>query len=178
MAIPIPSRQLFIDGQWTEPVLKKRIPIINPSTEEIIGDIPAATSEDVELAVAAARRALSRNKGAEWASASGAVRAKYLRAIAAKITERKPVLAKLEAIDCGKPLDEASWDLDDVAGCFEYYADLAEGLDAKQKAPLSIPMDSFKSYILKEPIGVVGLITPWYCCFLLFIMDQMVLDVG
>ncbi|KAE8694555.1 Betaine aldehyde dehydrogenase [Hibiscus syriacus] len=133
MAVVVPSRQLFIDGEWREPVLKKRIPIINPSTEQIIGDIPAATSEDVDLAVAAARRALSRNKGKDWASASGAVRAKYLRAIAAK----------------------------DVAGCFEYYADLAEGLDAKQKAPVSLPMETFKSYVLKEPIGVVGLITPW-----------------
>lgn len=58
---------------------------------------------------------------------------------------------------------------DDVAGCFEYYADLAEGLDAKQKAPLSLPMDTFKGYVLKEPIGVVGLITPWYCCYLVLI---------
>lgn len=51
---------------------------------------------------------------------------------------------------------------DDVAGCFEYYADLAEGLDAKQKAPVSLPMQNFRSYVLQEPIGVVGLITPWY----------------
>ncbi|OVA16244.1 Aldehyde dehydrogenase domain [Macleaya cordata] len=161
MAIPMPSRQLFIDGEWREPVNRKRISIINPSTEEIIGDIPAATAEDVELAVDAARRALSRNKGRDWSSASGATRAKYLRAIAAKITEKKPVLAKLEAIDCGKPLDEAAWDIDDVAGCFEYYAELAEGLDAKQKTPVSLPMETFKSHVLKEPIGVVGLITPW-----------------
>ncbi|XP_052176261.1 aminoaldehyde dehydrogenase 2, peroxisomal [Diospyros lotus] len=161
MAIPIPSRMLFIDGEWREPVNKKRITIINPSTEEIIGDIPAATAEDVDIAVNAARRALSRNKGRDWASASGAHRAKYLRAIAAKITERKSELAKLEAIDCGKPLDEAAWDMDDVAGCFEYYADLAEALDAKQKAPVSLPMQTFKCHILKEPIGVVGLITPW-----------------
>jgi len=49
------------------------------------GDIPAATKEDVEVAVAAAKAALSRNKGADWASASGAVRARYLRAIAAKV---------------------------------------------------------------------------------------------
>lgn len=49
------------------------------------GVIPAATAEDVEIAVDAARRALSRNKGSGWASASGAVRAKYLRAIAAKV---------------------------------------------------------------------------------------------
>ncbi|KAF8037127.1 hypothetical protein BT93_B0140 [Corymbia citriodora subsp. variegata] len=161
MAIRVPSRLLFIDGEWREPVLKKRIPIINPASEETIGYIPAATAEDVEIAVGAARRALTRNKGNEWASASGAVRAKYLRAIAAKITERKSELAKFEALDCGKPLEEAAWDMDDVAGCFEYYADLAEGLDAKQKAPVSLPMESFKSYVLKEPIGVVALITPW-----------------
>ncbi|KAB5531972.1 hypothetical protein DKX38_018642 [Salix brachista] len=161
MAIHLPNRQLFIDGEWREAVLKKRIPVINPATEQIIGDIPAATAEDVEIAVEAAKKAFSRNKGKDWSSASGAYRAKYLRAIAAKITERKSELGKLEAIDSGKPLDEALWDMDDVAGCFEYYADLAEGLDAKQKAPVSLPMETFKSYVLKEPLGVVALITPW-----------------
>lgn len=50
------------------------------------GSIPAATAEDVELAVDAARKALARNKGKDWASASGALRAKYLRAIAAKVS--------------------------------------------------------------------------------------------
>lgn len=110
-----------------------------------------------------------------------------------QITERKAELTKLETIDCGKPLEEAVWDIvwlwhywkvfeveyiayflfmtlcvvqDDVAGCFEYYADLAEGLDAKQKAPVSLPLENFKSYVLKEPIGVVGLITPWYMLLL------------
>ncbi|XP_020245136.1 betaine aldehyde dehydrogenase 2, mitochondrial-like [Asparagus officinalis] len=127
----------------------------------IAGDISAATEEDVNLAVEAARIALKRNGGKECARATGAFRAKYLRAIAAKITERKSKLAKLEALDCGKPLDEAAWDIDDVAGCFEYYADLAEALDAKQRSPVSLPMDTFKSYVLREPIGVVGLITSW-----------------
>ncbi|KAF9598231.1 hypothetical protein IFM89_026007, partial [Coptis chinensis] len=68
---------------------------------------------------------------------------------------------KKSSIDSGKPLDEASWDIDDVAGCFEYYAELAEGLDAKQKTPITLPMETFKTHVLKEPIGVVGLITPW-----------------
>ncbi|XAR65414.1 Betaine-aldehyde dehydrogenase [Bertholletia excelsa] len=161
MAIAIPHRLLFIDGEWREPIQRKRIPIVNPSTEEVIGHIPAATAEDVEIAVDAARKAFAHNKGKDWASASGPHRAKYLRAIAAKITERKSELAKLETIDCGKPLEEAAWDIDDVASCFEYYADLAEGLDAKQKAPVSLPMQQFKCHVLKEPIGVVGLITPW-----------------
>ncbi|GAA0141914.1 dehydrogenase [Lithospermum erythrorhizon] len=157
----IPCRQLFINGEWREPIKKKRIPIINPTTEEIIGDIPAATPEDVDVAVEAARKALVRNGGKDWSAASGAHRAKYLRAIAAKITERKSQLAKLESLDSGKPLDETVWDIDDVAGCFEYYADLAEGLDKKQKSPITLPMETFKCHVLREPIGVVGLITPW-----------------
>ncbi|KAL8457676.1 hypothetical protein ACS0TY_034704 [Phlomoides rotata] len=161
MAIPVPTRQLFIDGEWRLPTNKNRIPIINPATEETIGDIPAATAEDVNIAVEAARKALFRNGGKDWANATGAHRAKYLRAIAAKITEKKSELARLEAIDCGKPLEEAAWDIDDVAGCFEYYADIAEAFDSKKKTPVSVPMDAFKSYVLKEPLGVVGLITPW-----------------
>ncbi|KAG6499960.1 hypothetical protein ZIOFF_039774 [Zingiber officinale] len=160
-AAAISNRQLFIDGEWRKPILGKRIPVINPATEESIGDIPAATAEDVELAVEAARRALTRNKGKDWSRAPGAVRAKYLRAIGAKITEKKSDLAKLESLDCGKPLDEAAWDMDDVAGCFEYYADLAEALDGKQRSQVSLPMETFKCHILREPIGVVGLITPW-----------------
>ncbi|CAN1777687.1 Aminoaldehyde dehydrogenase ALDH10A8, chloroplastic [Linum perenne] len=161
MAIPVPTRQLYIDGEWRHPTLNKRIPVINPATEEIVGDIPAATAEDVELAVEAAQRAFNRNKGNDWSFASGAFRAKYLRAIAAKIVEKKALLAKLESIDSGKPYDEAAWDMDDVAGCFEYYADLAEGLDSKQLASVSLPMETFKSHVLLEPLGVVALITPW-----------------
>lgn len=49
-----------------------------------------------------------------------------------------------------------------MAGCFEYNADLAEALDAKQNAPIDLPMDTFKCHVIREPIGVVGLITPWY----------------
>ncbi|PKA48836.1 Betaine aldehyde dehydrogenase 2, mitochondrial [Apostasia shenzhenica] len=161
MAIAIPHRQLFIDGEWKEPARGKRVPVINPANEAVIGDVPAATAEDVEIAVEAAHRAFHRNGGREWSRASGAFRAKYLRAIAAKIKERSSELAKLEAVDCGKPLDEAAWDMDDVASCFEYYADLAESLDGKQRTPISVPMQTFKSYVLREPIGVVALITPW-----------------
>nr|ACM67311.1 betaine aldehyde dehydrogenase [Spinacia oleracea] len=158
MAFPIPARQLFIDGGWREPIKKNRIPVINPSTEEIIGDIPAATAEDVEVAVVAARRAFRRNN---WSATSGAHRATYLRAIAAKITEKKDHFVKLETIDSGKPFDEAVLDIDDVASCFEYFAGQAEALDGKQKAPVTLPMERFKSHVLRQPLGVVGLISPW-----------------
>ena len=59
--------------------------LISGNCGTVSGDIPAATAEDVELAVEAARRAFARNKGADWAKAPGSLRAKYLRAIAAKV---------------------------------------------------------------------------------------------
>ena len=106
----IPQRQLFIDGDWRAPALGRRLPVINPTTEASIGpyqihpscflsgfrspvplgaprwvcagEIPAGTSEDVDAAVAAARAALKRNRGRDWSRVPGAVRAKYLCAIA------------------------------------------------------------------------------------------------
>jgi betaine-aldehyde dehydrogenase len=50
---------------------------------------------------------------------------------------------------------------DDVAGCFDYYADLAEKLDARQYSAIDVGMDEFSVKVRREPLGVVGLITPW-----------------
>jgi betaine-aldehyde dehydrogenase len=64
-------------------------------------------------------------------------------------------------MDCGKPIDEAEWDMDDVASCFDYYAGLAESLDARQGAPIDVGSAEFEVKVKREPLGVVGLITPW-----------------
>ncbi|KAL3690156.1 hypothetical protein R1sor_016465 [Riccia sorocarpa] len=89
----VPSRKLFIGGEWVTPARGGKIPIICPTTEEQIGQIPAATAEDVDAAVKAARQAFTRNNGKDWSRASGKHRAKILRAIAAKVVERKKELA-------------------------------------------------------------------------------------
>ncbi|DBA85159.1 TPA: hypothetical protein ACH3X2_005875 [Trebouxia sp. C0005] len=154
----IPDRQLYIGGAWTRPVKGKTFDVYSPSSGSKIGTIPAATAEDVDKAVSTA---LSTFKSGAWSKSTGAHRAKFLRAIAEKVKEKKPDLAKLETTDMGKPIQEAEWDMDDVAGCFEYYAELAEKLDKRQGEPLQLPMDEFKGKIRREPLGVVGLITPW-----------------
>ena len=69
----------------------------------------------------------------------------------------------------GEPLAAGphSWDIaslcaqDDVAGCYEYYADLAEKLDSRQDEPIEVPMEEFKTCLRREPLGVVGLISAW-----------------
>lgn len=70
----------------------------------------------------------------------------------------------LETVDMGKPIDESKWDLDDVADCWDYYADLAVkelGQEGDGREEIDVGMAEFKSGIIKQAIGVVGLITPW-----------------
>ncbi|CAG9464372.1 unnamed protein product [Pedinophyceae sp. YPF-701] len=154
----VPRRDLWIDGRWQRPAAGGRIDVVSPATEEVIGSIPAGTAEDVDRAVAAARSAF---RAGPWGSTTGRQRASVLRSIAAEILRRKDQLAVWETADCGKPLDESKWDIDDASACFEYYADLAERLDGEQYKPVALPMKDFSCHLRKEPVGVVGLITPW-----------------
>lgn len=149
---------LYIDGRWVNPVDGGTVEVINPSTEEVIHTISAADAKDMDLAVTAARRAFD---DGSWSGLSGTQRAKYLRAIAAGIRERQTEIARLEVIDNGKPLAEADWDIGDAAGCFEFYAGLAEELDSGSKEELDLSDDRFTSRVVREPVGVVGAIIPW-----------------
>eukprot|EP00976_Prorocentrum_cordatum_P091151 1188404-Prorocentrum_minimum.AAC.2 len=241
-------KELFIDGKWVAPVLKGTIPVVNPHDEQafrsdarnliacasrepyqqVIGFIPAATDEDVDLAVMAAKRAF---ESGPWAQETYANRATVLRRLAELCKEQKSTLAVLETLDMGKPIDEAEWDMglypsrnhsimhpilqcsttpetllpvlnpnaasktrvpsgraselelfgtpaashpllshiqrgrpplqDDVAGCFEYYADRADEMMTTGKKDVDLGMEQFKGYVVKEPLGVVALITPW-----------------
>ncbi|GFH17573.1 aldedh domain-containing protein, partial [Haematococcus lacustris] len=159
MAAPqVPARELFIHGAWVPPVHGKYLDIVNPATETVIGKIPAATQEDVDAAVAAATAAA---RSGEWTKTTGAYRAGFLRAIAAKMREHKTVLAQYETMDCGKPIDEAEWDLDDVAGCFDYYAGLADQLDKRQGTAIDVGSDDFQVKWKVAPALAAG-----NCCVL------------
>ncbi|KAI8466083.1 MAG: betaine aldehyde dehydrogenase [Monoraphidium minutum] len=154
----IPRRELFIDGRWAPPSTGRYLDVINPATEEVVGRIPAGAAADVDAAVAAAAAA---HKRGAWGKLSGKQRAETLRAVAQKVRDRKDDLARWETMDMGKPIDEAAWDMDDVASCFDYYAGLAEKLDERQGTPIDVGMAEFSVKVRREPLGVVGLVTPW-----------------
>lgn len=150
--------ELYIDGRWLKPVNGGTFQVINPATEEVIHIAPAADKEDVDIAVAAARRAFDKDG---WSRTSGQERAEYLGRIAAGIRNRLGELAHLEVLDNGKPLPEAEWDIGDAAGCFEYYADLAAKLDNDPEEAIALPDGRFTSKAVREPVGVSGAIIPW-----------------
>lgn len=150
--------QLYIDGQWVRPKNGGTFDTIDPSDESVITQVAAATAEDIDLAVSAARRAFD---DGPWPQMTGAARATILRAIANGIRQRQDQLAELEVRDNGKPLPEAQWDIADTAGCFDFYADLAEGLDGQREQNIALADERFTSIARKEPVGVAGAIIPW-----------------
>ena len=150
--------RLFIDGRWVAPAKNGTFETIDPSTEAIIAKVAAATAEDVDLAVRAARKAFDEGP---WPRMSGAERAAVLRSIGKGIRDRLQELAEIEVRDNGKPLPEALWDVGDAAGCFEFYANLAEQLDENAEKPVRLSDDRFSSIARKEPVGIAGAIIPW-----------------
>jgi betaine-aldehyde dehydrogenase len=150
--------QLYINGQWVSPVKGGTFDSIDPSSEAVITQVAAATAEDIDLAVKAARQAFDEGP---WPQMSGAERAAVLRRIALGIRDRQQELAELEVRDNGKPLPEALWDIGDTAGCFDFYADLAEDLDSHREQPVALADERFTSVARKEPVGVAGAIIPW-----------------
>ncbi|BCJ08920.1 aldehyde dehydrogenase family protein [Mitsuaria sp. RG] len=145
----------YIDGRWVEGQGSDCIVVHNPSDGQPFAELMAASSAQVDQAVAAARRAL-----ASWKTVSAAERATYLRGFAEQLGQRRDELIALQMRNNGKPRHEAEIDLDDAIATFAYYADLAEQLPAKNRdVPLAAP--GFTARTRLEPVGVVGLIVPW-----------------
>ncbi|BBU59299.1 betaine-aldehyde dehydrogenase (plasmid) [Mameliella alba] len=149
--------QIFIDGAYVAPTSGATFDAVDPSNNTLFHQVPRGDATDIDKAVKAARRAFDEGP---WPRMSGAERAACLRKMGDLIAARTDALARIEVQDNGKPLPEAVWDIEDTAGVFHFYADLAEGLDGhEQNVPLG--MEGFTSKAVKEPIGVAGAIIPW-----------------
>src|SRR6202051_298466 len=146
--------QLYINGEWVDSKSTKTFPVYDPSTEEVIAQVPDANAEDVNRAVAAAKAAFEEGP---WSSTTAQERGRVLFRLAEKIRANLPPLQKLEARNPGKPIVEAEFDITDAATCFEYYG----GLATKVVGYVNPVPDNAMSLSLKAPGGVAGHIIPW-----------------
>ncbi len=126
----------------------------NPYTGEAWAQVPDGGPADVDAAVAAARAALD----GEWGQLTGFGRAALLRRLADLITENADRLARLEVNDSGKLYREMIGQLTGLGGWFQYYAGLAATIEGRQ---IPTPNPNYLVYTRREPVGVVGAITPW-----------------
>src|SRR3954452_7432957 len=141
--------KLYIGGEWVEPSGDGTIEVINPATEEVIGRVPEGTPADVDRAVAAARAAFE-----TWSVTPRQARADACSGIAAKLAERGDELAALIASELGMPLAlskaiQAGLPTMDFGSMAEQLEQVVWGRETA--TPL----------VGREPIGVVGAITPW-----------------
>jgi phenylacetaldehyde dehydrogenase len=151
--------KLLIDGKWVESTGKKTVDTFDPSTGKKIADLIDASDEDVNRAVAAARRAFDDGR---WSGLPAAQRERIILKLADLIEAHADELAELESIDNGKPLFFASHvDIPGAIGQFRYQAGWVSKIMGNHHAPSSAPEGAFHAYVRREPLGVAALIVPW-----------------
>ena len=150
----VKTYQMFINGEWVDSASGKRFPVYDPSTEEVIAEVPEASEKDINRAVAAAKAAF---ESGAWPQTTAQERGRILLRLAERVRKESSALATLEARNSGKPIVEAEYDINDVATCFEYYG----GLATKVVGHVNPVPDNALSFTLREPIGVAAQIIPW-----------------
>jgi len=147
--------EILIDGKWIAAQSGRTTTVIGPANNEPVGEVAAAGPEDIDLAVAAARRAFDEGP---WPRLSASQRGRYLLRIAALLERDAADIAATESTNNGKPIRESSGiDLPLAIDCFEYFAGYATKLTGQT---LPVPGDVL-AYTVREPMGVVGAITPF-----------------
>ena len=142
-------RSLYIDGRWLAPSGQGMAEVINPATEEIAGRVPLGDEQDVERAVAAARRAFG-----PWSRTASSVRAGYIRALAEQLRLRADEMAAVITRELGMPVQWCrSVQVDGPIIGLEQYAELAGLMDQVREVGNSL--------VIREPVGVCAFINPW-----------------
>jgi acyl-CoA reductase-like NAD-dependent aldehyde dehydrogenase len=127
------------------------VKVVEPATEEVMAELPQAGVDEADAAIARARGAFP-----AWKRVTPGERAELMRSVAAGIRDRAEDLARLEARNVGKPISDARGEVGMVADVFNYYAGAPERLLGD-----TIPVAGGVDFTFREPLGVVGLITPW-----------------
>jgi acyl-CoA reductase-like NAD-dependent aldehyde dehydrogenase len=150
------QNRLFINGEFVDATDGKTFETINPATEEKITDVASASAADVDAAVKAARAQLE--PGSKWQKMRPRDRAKVMWKLADLLSERAAEIGYIETIDNGKPIFESQFvDTPAAAECLYYFAGWS-GKITGETIPIA---GSAFTYTLREPLGVIGAITPW-----------------
>jgi len=153
---PTIQNRLFINGEFVDALSGATFTTTNPATEETICEVASAGPEDVDAAVRAARAQME--PGSEWQKMKPRDRAKVLWRLADLLMARAAEIGRIETLDNGKPIFESQYvDTPAAAECLYYFA----GWSGKVTGETIPVVDNAFTYTLREPLGVVGAITPW-----------------
>lgn len=149
------AKRMFIDGKWVEAASGKTFETVNPSTGEVLAAVAEGDSEDIDRAVAAARRAFN----GPWSKFKPFERQNLLLKLAALVERDFEELASLDTLDMGAPISRTLGGRLRALGMLRYYAGQAVSIHG-ETIENSLPGE-YVSFTLKEPVGIVGAIIPW-----------------
>lgn len=153
--------RMWIANAWVDAADGRVFEVRNPASEELIDTAPRGAAPDVDRAVAAARRAFP-----DWRRTPGIERCEQLHHAARRIREDKEGLAVLLTREGGKPLPENRDEIEWIAACLDYYAEIGRDVVGRVVSPVARNQFNF---VIKEPYGVAGLIVPWNYPLLLLV---------
>ena len=147
-------KQLLIGGEWRDASDGRTTPVVNPATEEIIAEVAAATADDVDAVVAAARAALN----GPWGKLSARERGRLIWKLGDRLLEKADEFARLETLHNGKPIFESRQiEIPSCVDCLQYFAGWADKVHGE-----TVPVKgNALVYTLREPLGVCAAIVPW-----------------
>ncbi|HET9822078.1 MAG TPA: aldehyde dehydrogenase family protein [Burkholderiaceae bacterium] len=154
-ALPLLPRtdQVFVGGTWRDGASRETLPLANPSDGSMLAAIARGDVRDIDAAVAAAQAA----RRGDWGRLTAAERGRLLLAFSARVLDAADDLARLEALDVGKPLKQARADAVALARYLEFYGGAADKVMGE-----TIPFaNGYTALTLREPHGVTGHIVPW-----------------
>ena len=148
-----PHVQLYIDGHWREGADARKLPVRNPATGEVMGELACAETSDLEEVAQAANRGFD-----VWRKISAFDRYKMMRKAAQLLRDRVETVAQLMTLEQGKPLAEARMEVMAGADTIDWFAE--EGRRAYGRVIPARQMDVYQ-LVIKEPVGPVAAFTPW-----------------
>jgi 1-pyrroline dehydrogenase len=151
--VSVTQHKQFIGGEFVESSSGETMEILNPATGEAIAEVPRGTSEDVDRAVEAAKKAWG-----EWQRKTPKDRMELLLGLADVIDENAEELARLESVNVGKPWWVAKDEPPAMSDCLRFFAGAARNLEGKSAGEY---VEGYTSMIRREPLGIVAGICPW-----------------
>src|SRR3954453_298817 len=153
MSVTVSSYKNIVGGEWVDSASGETMEVVNPATGEAIAEVPRGSKEDADRAVEAAKKALP-----EWLETTPGERAEILLKLADLLDEHTEELAELESQNVGKPLPAPLDEMPVSPATILFFAGAARLLDGKSAGEY---MRGCTSPHRREPLGVVGGITPW-----------------
>ncbi len=148
-------KNFYVGGEWVTPQSDRKLELISPVTEECFLTVPEASEADVDRAVQAARQAFDHGP---WPRMSPKERAKFVLVIGEEMKKRVPVLADVWTAQVGAPKSFAGFIINFAPQLFEFYGQLGAKSEFTETREM---MNGGQALIIREPVGVVAIITPW-----------------